>query len=401
MDDGDDDHYDELKPDVIAPGSAIMAPRVGSRAAYIVMDGTSMATPHAAGVVALMLEANPDLTPDEVRKMMRLTATQRGEPFDVNLTYRYNTHYGYGMLDAYNATRAALGMEIEEPPIPVDVTVTIKEPTHMAELNGTVTVSGTAWVSNGTIDTMEFRLDNGDFKDIKDFKDAEGKAEWSYKWNTKTTFDGEHNITIRATSNDSFGEGTLRVVVNNTGVPGGKPSSADDDDDELISGEQMVWIGVLGFTILVLAAMVLATRAHREKNPELYEEEREKRKKKKEAGKKKGKGKGKAGKGDSIEDEAASTAELVEKPGKKSGKGQEKKPGKGKKSGSGKKSKVERAEAVGKEKPRKRSGTGKAAAAKTATVPAVPVKSCVHCGGQLTFIPEYGRDYCYGCGQYS
>jgi serine protease AprX len=42
---------------------------------YACMDGTSMATPHVAGAAALLLEANPTLTPDDVKSIMRATAT--------------------------------------------------------------------------------------------------------------------------------------------------------------------------------------------------------------------------------------------------------------------------------------------------------------------------------------
>ena len=116
-DDGDNDSYDELKPDVVAPGTNIMAPRVDSYNGYISMSGTSMATPHVSGVVALMLEANPDLTPDQVKMILHKSAEARGSPYDPSLSEKYNVAYGYGIVDAYKAVLMAKGycdLEVED-----------------------------------------------------------------------------------------------------------------------------------------------------------------------------------------------------------------------------------------------------------------------------------------------
>ncbi|MDI6916382.1 MAG: S8 family serine peptidase, partial [Thermoplasmatales archaeon] len=56
-DDGDDDHYDELKPDVVAPGLFIMCAKFETEDEYKERSGTSVSCPHVAGVVALMLQA--------------------------------------------------------------------------------------------------------------------------------------------------------------------------------------------------------------------------------------------------------------------------------------------------------------------------------------------------------
>ncbi|MDQ3945423.1 MAG: S8 family serine peptidase, partial [Actinomycetota bacterium] len=69
---------------------------------YTTMSGTSMAAPEAAGVVALVLEADPALGPEEVRRVLQTTARPvAGEPFH---------RQGYGLLDAGAAVRLALDL---------------------------------------------------------------------------------------------------------------------------------------------------------------------------------------------------------------------------------------------------------------------------------------------------
>ena len=109
--DGDDDRWDELKPDVVAPGSDITAPMHGSSTGggllkdladdgYTSMDGTSMATPHVAGLVASMLQMNPSLKPQEIKDLLRNNSEQKGSPDMTEVSPIWDEEFGFGIVDA-------------------------------------------------------------------------------------------------------------------------------------------------------------------------------------------------------------------------------------------------------------------------------------------------------------
>ena len=66
-----------VKPNIAYVGSNVMSVAFNTGDQYTDMSGTSMATPGAAGVAALMLQANPDLSPFDIRNIMQETATYR------------------------------------------------------------------------------------------------------------------------------------------------------------------------------------------------------------------------------------------------------------------------------------------------------------------------------------
>jgi len=85
-----------IKPEVCAVGVNVTSAEAGTTGDYVTMCGTSMATPHVAGVAAMMLEYNPDLTPGRVRGILMDTAT------DCGITGPDN-NCGWGVVNATNA----------------------------------------------------------------------------------------------------------------------------------------------------------------------------------------------------------------------------------------------------------------------------------------------------------
>lgn len=109
------------KPEIAAPGEfivAAMSKNTGELSAgtkivldqvdYLAMRGTSMACPHAAGIVLLLLQADPSLDPEGVREILRITA--RGDEHTGQDLPDYV--WGYGKIDAWEAVARALGVGI-------------------------------------------------------------------------------------------------------------------------------------------------------------------------------------------------------------------------------------------------------------------------------------------------
>jgi subtilisin family serine protease len=66
-----------LKPDIGAPGDAIVSTLAGSGRGNLTIGGTSMASPHIAGVAALLREIHPGLDPQQIKALMMNQATPR------------------------------------------------------------------------------------------------------------------------------------------------------------------------------------------------------------------------------------------------------------------------------------------------------------------------------------
>ena len=91
----DSEHIGLIRPDVCAPGELIYSLKHDESNKYKYMSGTSQATPCVAGIIALMLEKNPSLTPAQICETLETTAKK--------LSTTKNNYTGSGRVDALAA----------------------------------------------------------------------------------------------------------------------------------------------------------------------------------------------------------------------------------------------------------------------------------------------------------
>jgi hypothetical protein len=91
----------KIKPEVAAPGVTVYSSVPGGGYQQSGWSGTSMAGPHAAGIVALMRQANPNLDVDTIKQILMETARDEGSAGEDNT-------FGWGFVDAFEAVSAAM-----------------------------------------------------------------------------------------------------------------------------------------------------------------------------------------------------------------------------------------------------------------------------------------------------
>lgn len=96
--------------DLVAPGDSIYSTLPGDGYGY--KSGTSMATPHVAGLAALVWSLAPDLAREEVRAILEVTADDLGAP-------GWDQYFGFGRINAGNALVPDLIMRGQGAPNPV------------------------------------------------------------------------------------------------------------------------------------------------------------------------------------------------------------------------------------------------------------------------------------------
>jgi subtilisin family serine protease len=197
--------------DIFAPGSGITSAWYTSSSATNTISGTSMASPHVAGALALYLQANPSASPATARNALvaagttgKVTSAGSGSP-NVLL---YSVFGGGGGGDTTSPTTS------------------ITSPASGATVSGTTTVSANA-SDNVGVSRVELFVDGL-------LTATDTSSPYSFSWDTATVANGSHTLTTRAydaAGNAGTSAGVGVTVSNATGggqlvVNGGFEGSA-------------------------------------------------------------------------------------------------------------------------------------------------------------------------------
>ena len=103
---GAEPHALVTKPDVVAPGTQIYSSippetRPEGLREYLYMNGTSMVTPHVAGIVALLMAASPEAPATDILQVLKETAAHPG-----GAKARPDNRHGYGVVRPLDALKA-------------------------------------------------------------------------------------------------------------------------------------------------------------------------------------------------------------------------------------------------------------------------------------------------------
>ena len=170
-----------VKPDVAAIGSSIMAPDAATQDGYTSKSGTSMATPLMAGIAALMIQANPDMTPTEFKDIIGAHSIEReiallddpGFNDCSLLESRPDNEFGYGQADPVAFVEAAGSIDRS-----LNVSMDIAT---LQEIGNESYIAGTSSGGAPGMGVVEVKVGGGEWKGAADLSKNGDWATWRVK----------------------------------------------------------------------------------------------------------------------------------------------------------------------------------------------------------------------------
>ena len=222
-DNGDGNPLNELKPEITAPGTNIIQAEgcvtSGSCNNFLGGDassntytsrgsGTSYATPSVSGILALMIEANPNLTAFEMKEILKFTAERKGEPTQPDVDPFWNRDFGWGLVDAYEAVKLSIKMREQGLNGLIDVHTQVHvESSAIDNQSGLYLINGIAWGQMGSVNAIEYRINSGEWMSVA-FEQTNGslsaleRFSWSLALDLHKMSKGNNSIEIRGLSDD-------------------------------------------------------------------------------------------------------------------------------------------------------------------------------------------------------
>ena len=248
-----------VKPNIAFVGSSVMAPDFNTGDGYTSKSGTSMATPGAAGLAALMYQANPDLSPFDIRNIMQETATYRrcdymfaNEPCaeDTIPKNRQNNVYGHGHVNSVPSVMEAAN-KVYELSLTLNVTLEsdydVDNRVVLNQEDGVLfnVEGGATRVQWRTWDMRDNWMDLAGFdEDDTTFMVTHSLLVDRLQYLPNNTVEGEQVLLVRAITNDKSST-NLAVDINIVGAE-------KIDSESEISSNSSIIIGILSILVLIL-----------------------------------------------------------------------------------------------------------------------------------------------------
>ena len=261
-----------VKPNVAYVGSNVMSVAFNTGDQYTDMSGTSMATPGAAGVAALMYQANPDLSPFDIKNIMQETATYRlcvymaaNEPCleDAIPKNRQNNVYGHGEVRALDAVYEAAERDYE-----FDTSLDITLSTEVGK-DSRIHMFPDGFISYsalGNVDTVQWRSNHlrDDWSNIHSFSQGDTSGTLmaidiihQLEHLPGIDVEGNHTISFRGIkANDTGGHSSSPLISSNIMLMDVDSAFETNAESSEMSGTTLV-VGLSVFVILFVLVLLV------------------------------------------------------------------------------------------------------------------------------------------------